>query len=101
MTALSNQARQDFLEMEHSDKQRNNTAAVACREEIRKMMGGVLKTPGVSEASSDANLHPVYWEGEELAHDKLPRMSMVCGNYMSSIFVSSSLVWISMHPQSL
>jgi len=40
-------------------------------------MGEVLNTPGVSEASLNANLHLVYWEGEELACDKLPRMSLV------------------------
>jgi len=104
MTALSNQAWRDFLKMGRSDKQRNDTAAATHREEIRKMMGEVLNTPGVSEASPNANLCPVYWKGEELACDKLPRMSLVweiCGNYMSSIFASSSLIWISMHPQSL
>jgi len=77
MTALSNQAWQDFIEMRCSNKQRNDTAAVAHQEEIHKMMGGVLKTPGVLEASSNANLGPVYWEGEELAYNKLPRMSIV------------------------
>jgi len=41
------------------------------------MMGEVLNTPGVSEASPNANLHPVCWEGEELACDKLPRMPLV------------------------
>jgi len=77
MTALSNQAWRDFLEMGHSDKQRNDTAAAAHQEEICKMIGGVLKTPGESGASSNANLGPVHWEGKELAYDKLPRMSMV------------------------
>ena len=77
MTALSNQAWWDFLEMVCSDKQRNDTAAAAHREEICKMMGEILNTPGVSEASSKANFGLVYWEGEELACNKLPRMSLV------------------------
>lgn len=75
-TALSNQTWRDFLEMGRSDKLRDNTAAAARREEIRKIMGGVLKTAGVSEASPDANLAPAYWRDEELAHDKLPRPSV-------------------------
>jgi hypothetical protein len=75
-TALSNQAWRDFLEMGRSDKPRNDTAAAVRREEIRKIMGGVLGTAGVSEASSNANLGPVYWRDEELALDKLPRISV-------------------------
>jgi len=57
-TALSNQAWRDFLEMGHSDKLKNNTAAAMHRKEIRKIMGGVLGTAGVSEASDNANLGP-------------------------------------------
>ena len=104
MTALSNQAWRDFLEMGHSDKQKNNTAAAVCREEIRKMMGEVLNTPGVSEASPDANLAQFIGKGKNWLVTSYPEClwsGRFCGNYMSSIFTSSPLVWISMHPQSL
>ena len=76
-TALSNQAWRDFLEMGRSDKVRDDTAAAARRDDIRKIMGGVLKTAGVSEASPNANLGPVYWRDEELPVDKLPRPSVL------------------------
>jgi len=74
-TALFNQAWCDFLEMGRSDKLRSDTAAVH-REEIQKIMGGVLGTAGVSEASPNVNLGPVYLRDKELALDKLPRFSV-------------------------
>jgi len=75
-TALSNQAWRDFLEMGHSDKLKNDTAAATRRAEIRKILRRVLETAGVSEASDNANSGPVYWRDEALALDKLPRISM-------------------------
>jgi len=76
LTVLSNQAWHNFLEMGHSDKLRSDTAAAACREEIQKIMGGVLGTASVSEASPNVNLGPVYWRDKELALNKLPRFSV-------------------------
>jgi len=76
LTALSNQAWCDFLEMGHSDKLKSDTAAAAYQEEIQKIMGGVLGTAGLSEASPNANLGPVYWRDKELPLNKLPRFSM-------------------------
>jgi len=76
LTALFNQAWCDFLKMGRSDKLRSDTAAAVRREEIQKIMEGVLGTAGMSEASPNANLDPVYWRDEELPLDKLPRFSV-------------------------
>jgi hypothetical protein len=76
-TALSNQAWRDFLEMGRSNKMRDGTTTAARREQIRKIMGEVLKTASVSEVSPDATLGPVYWREEELPADKLPRPSVL------------------------
>jgi len=103
-TVLSNQAWHDFLEMCRSDKLMSDTAAAAHREEIRKIMGGVLGTAGVSEASPMWIWVQFIGEMKNCLSTSYPGFlcfGKFCGSCMSWTFASNSLVWINVQTWTL